>query len=237
MSPGVFVSLGSHFMCPLGVFVSLGSHFMCPLGVFVSLGSHFMCPLGVFVSLGSHFMCPLGVFVSLGSYFMCPLGVFVSMGVSLHVSPGCVCVPGGLTACVPWVCLCPSGFAPRAPWVCLCPWGVHFMCPLGVFVSLGSTPRAPRDTHPVSPQHYSFYQCFTDPLEHRVLSNRSRALLILQSQQEALKDAQDCCTLKPLWPKVSGARVHTNLSTYGASHITDMKGFPVCGYLLTKQPV
>jgi hypothetical protein len=40
-----------------------------------------------------------------------------------------------------------------------------------------------------------------DPLEHRVLSNRSRAYLVLESRQEALKDAQDCCVLKPLWNK------------------------------------
>ena len=35
-----------------------------------------------------------------------------------------------------------------------------------------------------------------------MLSNRSRAYLVLESRQEALKDAQDCCVLKPLWNKV-----------------------------------
>ena len=41
-----------------------------------------------------------------------------------------------------------------------------------------------------------------DPLDHRVLSNRSRALLVMGHAQEALKDAEECCSLKLLWPKV-----------------------------------
>lgn len=40
------------------------------------------------------------------------------------------------------------------------------------------------------------------PLDHRVLSNRSRALLVMGKSQEALRDAEECCALKPLWPKV-----------------------------------
>ena len=38
--------------------------------------------------------------------------------------------------------------------------------------------------------------------DHRVLSNRSKALVAIGNYSEALKDAERCCVLRPLWPKV-----------------------------------
>ena len=38
--------------------------------------------------------------------------------------------------------------------------------------------------------------------DHRVLSNRSKALVAIGNYTEALKDAERCCVLRPFWPKV-----------------------------------
>ena len=38
--------------------------------------------------------------------------------------------------------------------------------------------------------------------DHRVLSNRSKALLAVGNFHEALNDAERCCMLRPFWPKV-----------------------------------
>ena len=161
-----------------------------------------MCLLCIYVYIYISLFCDM----SPGCVCVPGVSFHVPPGVSFHVSPGRVCVPG-VSLHVSLGCICVPGISFHVSPVCL--------CPLCVFMSLGFHFMYPGDTHPVSPQQCSSYQCSTEPLEHRALSNRSRALLILQSQQEALKDAQDCCTLKPLWPKVSEGNVHANLSTNG----------------------
>lgn len=45
--------------------------------------------------------------------------------------------------------------------------------------------------------------CFKGKVDdHRVLSNRSKALVAVGNYSEALKDAERCCVLQPFWPKV-----------------------------------
>lgn len=48
--------------------------------------------------------------------------------------------------------------------------------------------------------------------DHRVLSNRSKAFFAVGNLNEALKDAERCCTLRPYWPKVC-VQPHTGIHT------------------------
>ena len=48
----------------------------------------------------------------------------------------------------------------------------------------------------------SILMYYTGISDHRVLSNRSRAYLAVGNIPGALEDADQCCCLRPLWPKV-----------------------------------
>ena len=42
----------------------------------------------------------------------------------------------------------------------------------------------------------------TGVMDHRVLGNRSRSYLAMEQLEEALRDAELCCKLRPSWAKV-----------------------------------
>ena len=44
--------------------------------------------------------------------------------------------------------------------------------------------------------------------DHRVLGNRSRSYLAMEQLEEALRDGEACCKLRPSWAKVRGERSH-----------------------------
>lgn len=50
-------------------------------------------------------------------------------------------------------------------------------------------------------------------LDHRVFGNSSRAQMAVGRVHDALADAEQCCSLKPLWPKVRHTHVHARVCT------------------------